>query len=156
MGIKSISLDVTEEQVLDDETGTLSAEYSTVTYKDGRTTKISEFWFNVDAMDTTIISGDGQISTTGNMPDIITAISEDETGKLGELYDSFANAADIADKRYYLKQILYTLSGAEEISINSRGGNMDARDLHVIETFMGRDFVGVGGSSIQYKCKEIF
>jgi hypothetical protein len=28
---------------------------------------------------------------------------------------------------------------------NSRGGNIDARDLRVIEQFMGREFVGVDG-----------
>ena len=146
LGIESISLEVTDEKVVDDETGTLCAEYSTVNYVDGRTTRISEFWFNVDTMDTVAGDGDEQINTTGNIPDIMSAIESDETGRLRELYNLFSSATDIAQKRYYLKSILYVISDAENISVNARGGNIDARDLCVIEKFMGRDFVGVGGS----------
>lgn len=48
---------------------------------------------------------------------------------------------------YYLKKILYFITNANEIVPNSRGGNVDARDLKVIETFMGREFSGVGGAN---------
>ena len=46
-----------------------------------------------------------------------------------------------------LKKILYFVTDSENIEPNSRGGNIDARDLHVIETFMGREFTGVGGKN---------
>lgn len=146
LGIVSIGLDVKDEQITDDKTGTLQAEYSIVTFIDGTTRKISEFWFNVDTSDTTTGKGDDSVSTMGNVPDINTAIEKDETGRLKQLYNNFTTATDIAEKRYYLKNILYMITGAENIPSGSRGGNMDARDLHVIEAFMGREFVGVGGS----------
>lgn len=46
-----------------------------------------------------------------------------------------------------IKRILYFITGANDIEKNSSGGNIDARDLHVIEQFMGCEFNGVGGTS---------
>lgn len=42
---------------------------------------------------------------------------------------------------------MYFVTDSADIDINSRGGNIDARDLHVIETFMGREFEGVDGAN---------
>ena len=41
---------------------------------------------------------------------------------------------------------MYFLAGASDIEANSRGGNIDARDLKVIEECMGRGFEGVDGT----------
>jgi len=46
-----------------------------------------------------------------------------------------------------LDNILFTMSGAQNIASNSRGSNIDARRLHVIETIMGEDFSGVNGAN---------
>lgn len=145
-GIVSISLDYKENSVVDEETGTRIAETADVLMNtDGKdiTTQISEFWFPVDSSDTT----QGDIVTAGNVPDILKAVQDDESGQLGELCADFVKLNDIPSKRCCLKQILYHLTGAEDLSSGSRGGNMDARDLKVIEEFMGREFVGVDGSS---------
>lgn len=149
-GIISISLDFFEVNETDDETQSLIAETSYVEYLDegiNKTTTISEFWFPVNTTDTTQIIGDDIIVTIGNIPNLSKAISDDETGNLSDLYNKFNETQDIAQKRYYLKQILYSITGASDIPINSRGGNIDARDLKVIEQFMGREFAGVGGSN---------
>ncbi len=153
LGIVSIRLDFSETNRTDDETGTLIAETAIVTLvgknADGtdKTTDISEFWFPVDTSDTTQGNGDDIVATIGNVPDIMKAISEDKTGELAALYDSFDNAQSITDKRYYLKKILYFITDAADISVNSRGGNIDARDLRVIECFMGTEFVGIDGGN---------
>ncbi|MDE5946006.1 MAG: hypothetical protein K2G63_01670, partial [Oscillospiraceae bacterium] len=153
LGIVSIGLDYSETNVTDSETGTLIAETAIVTFSeisgDGtqKTTAVSEFWFPVDTSDTTQGSGDDVVVTIGNVPDIVKAIADDETGELIGLYNKFSETDDIAEKRYYLKQILYYITDASDIPVNSRGGNIDARDLKVIEQFMGREFVGVNGSS---------
>ena len=65
------------------------------------------------------------VSTIGNVPDIMKAISDDKTGELAALYDSFDNAQSITDKRYYLKKILYFVIDVADVPVNSRGGNID-------------------------------
>lgn len=154
VGVISISLDHTEISFIDDETGARIAESASVKINENGVvynTDISEFWFPVNSSDTT---QDGVV-TAGNVPNIIQAISDDESGKLFELCYNFSESDDIALKRYYLKQILYFITDAADVSINSRGGNIDARDLKVIEQFMGREFVGVGGSNPNVNAAEI-
>lgn len=146
IGVKSTSLDYKKVSLVDDETGSRIAETADVIIKKGdavTTTQISEFWFPVNASDTT----QGDTVTAGNVPDILTAIENDKSGELNDLCMQFASLNDVASKRYYLKKILYYITDAEDIPAGSRGGNIDARDLKVIEQFMGRDFVGVGGSN---------
>ena len=145
-GIISISLEHSEVSIVDEETGARIAESASVTInKNGAvsTVDISEFWFPVNSSDTT---QDGVV-TAGNVPNIIQAVNDDESGELLELFYEFSESTDIVMKRYYLKKILYKITDSKNIAINSRGGNIDARDLHVIEQFMGRDFEGVGGSN---------
>ena len=145
-GIISISLEHSEVSIVDEETGARIAESASVTFnKNGAvsTVDISEFWFPVNSSDTT---QDGVV-TAGNVPNIIQAVNDDESGELLELFYEFSESTDIVMKRYYLKKILYKITDSKNIAINSRGGNIDARDLHVIEQFMGRDFEGVGGSN---------
>ncbi len=140
--IKEIQLNHTEGSVVDESTGTMMAEFATVVYQNGAEATIGEFWFPVNASDTT----HGDVVTAGNVPSIEQAIADDETGELALLVNEFINADSIAAKRYDVKKILYFITDSNDIEANSRGGNIDARDLHVIEQFMGRDFNGVGGS----------
>ncbi len=148
LGIVSISLDATKEENVDTATGSMEAEYAMVTFADGTQRKISEYWFPVNTSDTTQgTGGDDSVMTMGNVPDIFVAMSEDQSGVLSELYDDFQNCSDFVEKRYLLKKILYFITDSTDIAPASRGGNVDARDLHVIETFMGREFEGVGGKN---------
>ena len=147
LNIASISLNCYESNITDEGTGTLIAESSEVRFADNSTTIVSEFWFPVDTSSTTQWDGDKIIATIGNIPDIKTAISEDGTGKLLSMYNAFDESDSIAAKRYYLKKILYFITEAEDVPINARGANIDARDLQVIERFMGTEFVGVDGGN---------
>lgn len=141
--IEKIDLNYVESSIMDEHTGTRMAETARVALANGEETTISEFWFPVNASDTTY----GDIVTAGNVLGIEQAIAEDETGELLELVNAFTASKTITVKRYYLKRILYFITDSTDILANSRGGNMDARDLHVIEQFMGRAFKGVGGTN---------
>ncbi len=142
--IISIDLNATPDGTIHTRTEVLEAESSNVTYEDSTTRKISEFWFPINSADTT----HGGVATVGNVPNLLQALEEDEDGYLTYLCDEFRNSTDIFTKRYYLKKILYVITEAEDIAADSRGGNIDARDLHMIEAFMGREFEGVDGTSI--------
>ena len=144
-GVVSISLDYRENSLTDGETGTRMADTAGVKINNNslmQDTSISEFWFPVDSSDTT----QGGAVTAGNVQDLFEAICEDETGELYKLCLEFGETEDVGRKRCCLKKILYFITGASDVPADSRGGNIDARDLKVIEQFMGRGFEGVGGA----------
>ena len=151
--IVSICLDYEEIGDVDGETGTIISRESTVAFTDDSIRNISEHWFKVNTRDSEDLHdyGDGVIVTSvdsfGNIMSLNNAIFADETGELGSLVDEFKNSTDYVEKRVLVKRILYFITGATDISTNSRGGNMDARDLHVIEQFMGRGFIGIDGGT---------
>lgn len=98
----------------DKETGSPIAESSSVAINQNgidATTEIGEFWFPVNSSDTT----QSGIVTAGNVPNIIQAISDDESGVLFELCYNFSESNDLALKRYYLKQILYFITDATDV-----------------------------------------
>ena len=143
LGIVSIGFAPNYDGTIHVESNVLEAESAWVTFEDGSTRKISEFWFPVNTVDTT---HDGT-TTVGNVPDFKQALENDSDGTLNNLFEKFINATDIGKKRYYLKKIIYYMTGSTDIDPNSRGGNIDARDLHVIEQFMGSEFEGVNGKN---------
>ena len=146
LNIVSVSTQNEIISVVDEETGARIAETSDVKYIKNdveEITKISEFWFPINSSDTQ----HGDVITSGNVKDIESAISSDESGELKTLVDEFTTSRDIKEKRLLVKKILYKLTGAESVASGSRGGNIDARDLRVVEQFMGREFEGVDGSS---------
>ena len=143
VGIKSISLSCIILELTDPETRTRMAESASVTFNDAKTTQIVEFWFPVDLANTTR----NDDITVGNVPNIQEALQNDKTGELAKLWNKFNESDNYAEKRILNKRILYAITNSEDISSNSRGGNIDARDLHVVEEFMGRKFLGVDGAN---------
>ena len=125
------------------DTGTRREDSSYVYFTNEQPRKISEFWFPVNTIDTT---HNGE-STIGNVLSIEQALDADTSGRLLELCYAFNYETDIIKKHYYTKQILYFITDSTDIDPSSRGGNIDARDLHVIEQFMGHKFEGVDGES---------
>lgn len=143
LGIISIGFVPEYDGTFHVDSNVLEAESAWVTFDNGQTRKISEFWFPVNTVDTT----HGGATTVGNVPDFKQALENDSDGRLSNLFEQFTNATDIGRKRYYLKKILYLVTDSTDIEPNSRGGNIDARDLHVIEQFMGSEFEGVNGKN---------
>ncbi|MBR4021694.1 MAG: DUF2974 domain-containing protein [Ruminococcus sp.] len=122
-----------------------------VRYENGNTTTISEHWFDAITSDTQEIkpdSIDDDFTSFGNMHSLSYALEEDETGYLKNMIETFRSSSDYVEKRVITRNILYFITGATDIDKNSRGGSVDARNLHVIETIMGVDkFEGADGSS---------
>jgi len=151
--IESISLAVGEGDSTEVETGIIQSERSTVTKTNGDTVDIAEHWFKVKAHDTVEHDDEGNIITAdsvdtfGNVKNLSDAISADGTGTLGDLVDAFKASSDYAEKRVLIKKILFAITDSNEIDPGARGGNIDARELNVIEKFMGREFIGAEGSS---------
>lgn len=150
--IVSISLDITNKDYVDSETKTAITESSDVILKEGESLEISEHWFEVHTYDTQEININGEnedsVFTFGNLPNIQNLVNTEEYDELTALYNKFIDSEDYIEKRILTKKILYSLSGADNIAPDSRGGSIDARDLHVIETIMGvESFKGVDGST---------
>ena len=153
INIKWISVESKESDFSDEETGTVISETSVVKFNDGSIGEIGEHWFRVTSYDTVDKNdfGNGVVISSvdafGNIASLNNAIFSDETGKLREMVEEFHASENYEKKRVLIKRILYFVTNSYDIDIKSRGGNIDARDLNVIETFMGQDFVGVNGSS---------
>ena len=150
LGIESISLTTTNKNQVT-ESGTIITDSAVVTIKGKEPTEIAEHWFEAHNYDTQElnIEGDGvSLTSFGIMPSLSNALAADESGELTLLVDAFKKADDFAEKRIITKKILYFITGANEISSDSRGGAVDARDLHVLEAVMGVDsFIGADGNS---------
>ena len=149
--IVAISLDITNKGFVDSDTKTAINGTSDVILSDGNHLEISEHWFEVHTYDTQEININGEneesIFTFGNLPNIQNLLNTDRFDELTELYNKFIDSEDYIEKRILTKKMLYLLSGADNIAPDSRGGSIDARDLHVIETIMGvESFKGVDGS----------
>ena len=143
--IVSIGLDWADDGIfyLDDDMNILESQSALVTFKDKTTKKISEFMFPVNTLDSTFEG----ITTIGNVSSLEYALDNDEDGSLTELFEAFSTEKNIGKKRYYLKQLLYKVTDSEDVDPRGRGDNIDARDLNVIEQFMGSKFDGADGKN---------
>lgn len=83
----------------------------------------------------------------GKVYDLRQAMVRDSSGALQGLVEDFAAEGTVAERNALIDQILLTWANAEGVDPASRGTNIDARRLVALEAFMGRGFVGVGGSA---------
>ncbi|MBR3666541.1 MAG: hypothetical protein IKN66_05215 [Ruminococcus sp.] len=155
LGITAINLNYTTGT--DEATGEAHiADIANVVYADGTMNQIGELWVSADLFDT-IDNSDVAISEDiaalpdvrgfGNVSSLHAAMANDESGELKALVESFIGEADTKARRNYVSDILFRLCGVEDIAANSRGNNIDARKLSVIEKVMGESYVGVNGSN---------
>lgn len=151
LGITSISLNHIQTDTVDSDTGTIVTESLVVTFANGTVREISEHWFQINSADTeeiTVTDVENDLTSFGNMHSLTYALETDESGELQALVNSFKNTDSFIEKRVLARKILYFITGSSDIAVNSRGGAIDARSLHVLETIMGvESFVGVNGST---------
>ena len=152
--IKSISVEFDEIMgESDPETGVKVTHKSSVSFNEGDPVEISEHWFDVSSVESKDLHdfGDGSsmtgVDSFGSIMTLNNAIMADTTGELMTMVETFKHSSDFIEKRILIKKILYFLGDVNDIAPDSRGGNIDARDLAVIERFMDVDFVGVNGSN---------
>jgi Ca2+-binding RTX toxin-like protein len=154
LGIASIGLtqraDETGEYLEATVSGISDAETS-----DGNATTVADFWFENSKSDTKYIVTDEiaeeisklpDVRSMGKVPSLHAAMAMDESGELTDLVASFVNSLSESEKRGILTNILYKITDAENVAVNSRGAYINARDLHVIESMLGDKFVALNGN----------
>ena len=148
LGITSIVLP-TDESAPDDDAVEFIKTGSVIIENGVR--DIQEHWFEIDGADTqeiTVNNVENDLTSFGNMHSLSYALEHDASGELQTLVDDFKNTDSFIEKRIISRKILYFITDSTDITVNSRGGTIDARNLHVLETIMGVDtFVGVNGST---------
>lgn len=155
MNIKAIHLDY-EAVNQQTDTEALIGNVATFEYEDGTEGKIGEMWVSSDLYDAieTVIVGvaetiDGlpNVRSFGVVNSLHNAIMMDETGELENLVRAFALETDNDTRTGYVEQILHFLCKTSDIDEGSRGGYIDAKNLAVIEAFLGSDFMGINGAN---------
>lgn len=146
-GIKTISLNIDN---------TAGRNISVVTYEDGTTTKLGEFDFDAQYYNT-IEKTDIEVSdeikelpdvkAIGNVESLHTSMQKDESGILKKYVEQFKLSDSRIEKEAIVTNILYFITGAKDVASNSRGSQIDAKILTVVEKFMGKGFVGTEGSN---------
>jgi Ca2+-binding RTX toxin-like protein len=106
------------------------------------TLTIPEEWLELPAAIATL----PDVTGFGTVYDLRQAMVRDTSGALQQLVEDFIAETDPAGRNALLDQIVLKWTGAEGVDPASRGANIDARHLVALEAFMGRGFIGVGGS----------
>lgn len=150
--IESISLDYTQINYVDEVTGTNIANKSVVTINnngDFVDRDICEFWFESNSTETKYKDK----ITCGNVKDIDSLTYENI--ELMTLINKFELSDSVIEKQEIIDEILYEISDAKDIDSASRGGNIDARKLKVVEEFMGTAFEGTDGKNPNVNAAKI-
>lgn len=150
LGIESIS---TQYQVTPrlDTNGVEHREFGEVTYADQSKGLANTLWFNSDRTDTVPIeihTGEGiplpadilalpNAAGYGNTYSLHQAMSLDASGQLKSLVTAFTQETNSSARKALVGQILYLWTGQTDTPANSRGFDIDARKIGVLESFWG-------------------
>ena len=83
----------------------------------------------------------------GNVSSLRVAMAKDTSGQLKKLVSDLVNADDTVNRNQLFTEAVYKWTGADTANPKSRGNSVDARQLAVLEKFMGTDFVGSNGAN---------
>ncbi|WP_280513962.1 calcium-binding protein [Ruminiclostridium herbifermentans] len=157
LGIEALKLNTT---IVDDSTPRVIKQI--IGYyedKDGNKYDMSQFFFNVDLSDTIdtqelpgvddklsqILRSLPEIKSIGNVYGLRKSMATNE--RLRNLVIEFTENKQ-ANKSELLDEIIYAWTGTSNIARDFSRGHMDARDLAVVEKFVGRKFVGSWGTQV--------
>ncbi|MCW2483020.1 hypothetical protein J5224_28560, partial [Candidatus Symbiopectobacterium sp. NZEC135] len=145
-GVASISIEYDNSTFVDPQ-GNAHQQRSLITYVDGVTGQSADVWFAANLVRTRY---DGTINLKdsirklpyvrgfGNMVDLHVSMSEND--KLNLLVKQFCADPVTARDTNLINEIMYAWAGVDELDSNSRGGNIDARQLSVLEIATGRNY----------------
>lgn len=148
-GISSISLNYTAAETTDETAGTFLTRSSSVAFNDGVEALLGEFQLDSDIIDSVddfdgVISEDilalPNVRSVGKMPSLHNAMAKDTTGALKDLVVRFEASRDLAERESLVRDILLAICGVTDLDEDNRGTNIDARELAVVETVIGRYF----------------
>ena len=156
-GISGINLDYTHQEVVD-ANGNKHAQSGTIIKNDGTSGNITDVWFDTNPEKTIFertleitldIAALPNITASGNVYDLHTAMALDENGDLKSLVLQYVSADDVTVRDNLLDEIIYRWAGVYEMDPEGRNpsrfyGNVlgDCRKLEALEEFLGKEFLG--------------
>ncbi len=153
-GIVSIKLNKTNSNKTD-ESGNTQLSTSTFIKTDGTTGIVGDYNLQVDKMnslavewldETEDVSSLPEVMGSGTMHSLHQAILRDESGELKQLFENYLSEQSALNRKNLVASLLYKWAGVENVDSTSRGENVDAKKLAVLEKFMGEDFIGLDKS----------
>ena len=157
LGIVSIGLESTVTGAVD-VMNNIQRRLSSFMKSDGSTAQVGEYLLNRDAVDSRDIFGESivvpkdilllpNMQGAGRVSSLHVSMAKDESGQLKAMVVDFVNANNAENRNRLFTEILYKWTGVDGLDPASRGGLIDARQLGVLEKFMGTDFVGNNGAN---------
>ena len=157
VGIKAINLNSTVTGAAD-AMGNIQRRLGSFVKTDGSDGQIGEYLLNRDTMSSLDMFGDSvvipddiavlpDLQGAGNVSSLRIAMAKDESGQLKKMVLEFLETKDAAARDELFTNIIYKWTGADKLDPNGRGGLVDARQLAVLEKFMGMNFAGTNGAN---------
>ena len=157
VGIKAINLNSTVTGAAD-AMGNIQRRLGSFVKTDGSDGQIGEYLLNRDTMSSLDTFGDSvaipddiavlpDLQGAGNVSSLRIAMARDESGQLKKMVLEFLETKDAAARDKLFTNIIYKWVGADVVDPDSRGKLMDARQLAVLEKFMGMGFMGTNGAN---------
>lgn len=157
VGIKAINLNSTVTGAAD-AMGNIQRRLGSFVKTDGSDGQIGEYLLNRDTMSSRDTFGDSvtipddiaalpDLQGAGNVSSLRIAMAKDENGQLKKMVLEFLETKDAAARDELFTNVIYKWAGADKLDPNGRGGLVDARQLAVLEKFMGMNFAGTNGTN---------
>lgn len=157
VGIKAINLNSTVTGAAD-AMGNIQRRLGSFVKTDGSDGQIGEYLLNRDTMSSLDMFGDSvvipddiavlpDLQGAGNVSSLRIAMAKDESGQLKKMVLEFLETKDAAARDELFTNVIYKWAGADKLDPNGRGGLVDARQLAVLEKFMGMNFAGTNGAN---------
>lgn len=157
VGIKAVNLNSTVTGAAD-AMGNIQRRLGSFVKTDGSDGQIGEYLLNRDTMSSLDTFGDSvaipddiaalpDLQGAGNVSSLRIAMAKDESGQLKKMVLEFLETKDAAARDELFTNIIYKWVGADVVDPDSRGKLMDARQLAVLEKFMGMGFMGTNGAN---------
>ncbi len=146
-GISSININDIQDENYTDENGNRRTKLGSFTTTDGITRDFGEYYLQTDYKNTYDLNVLEETTEISNMPDILgsgtsrslhQAMLRNES--LKALVNSFATETNDTVRENLVEQILLKWANAENIEENSRGENINAKHLAILESFNGKTF----------------
>lgn len=154
MGIKSLGLSSTDTNIIDP-AGNTQLRMGSYEKQDGTTAQMGEYLLrrtpanSINRHQTTVsvdVLALPDVDGGGNVIGLHQAMMRDTTGALKRLVQGFVQETDVAKRNVLFEQILFKWAGTEYLDPESRGFNIDARKLIVLERFLASEFRGIEGT----------
>ncbi|MEZ4483528.1 MAG: calcium-binding protein [Syntrophotaleaceae bacterium] len=153
LGIAAINLDNTAVDITD-ENGNTVIQSGTFEKTDGSTGQTGSFLLQRDpALSVAteqlevpeLIAALPNLPGMGNISSLHQAMVRDASGTLQSLVESFLLETEPAARETLMEQILFTWTGCDAIDSASRGDQIDARQLVMLEKCLAQDYEGTSG-----------